>query len=55
MSTLRITAFQSPEDLYLITRGPYGIGKPDSFDMGAGLNKGQVLAIYRSYLRQVGL
>jgi|ERR1035437_915049 hypothetical protein len=55
MRTLGISAFQSPADLYLITRGPYGIGKPDSFDMGGGLNKGQVLTIYRGYLRQVGL
>jgi hypothetical protein len=55
MSRLGISAFGSPEDLYLIVRGPYGIGQPDSFDMGGGLNKGQVLLIYRNYLKKVGL
>ncbi|MEW6209062.1 MAG: hypothetical protein AB1631_11895 [Acidobacteriota bacterium] len=55
MTTLKITKFQSPEDLYLIVRGPYGIGKPDSFDMGGGINKGQVLKIYRNYLAKEGV
>ena len=50
MKVLKIASFKSAEDLYLIVRGPYGIGKPDSFNMGAGLNKGQVVKIYRSYL-----
>jgi hypothetical protein len=53
MTTLKITSFGSAEDLYLIVRGPYGIGKPDSFNMGGGLNKGQVLKIYRAYLATV--
>jgi hypothetical protein len=55
MSKLKISKFQSPEDLYLIVRGPYGIGQPDSFNMGGGLNKGQVLKIYRDYLTTVGI
>jgi hypothetical protein len=55
MRRLGVSTFQVPEDFYIITRGPYGIGKPDSYPMGGGLNKGQVLTIYRSYLRQVGL
>lgn len=54
MKKLRITSFNSPEDLYLIVRGPYGIGKPDSFPMGGGLNKGQVVAIYRRFLAGEG-
>lgn len=53
MTNLKISRFGSPEDLYLIVRGPYGIGQPDSFNMGGGLNKGQVLKIYRGYLTTV--
>ena len=48
-------AFKSPEELYLIVRGPYGIGKPDTYKMGAGLTKGQVVKIYRTYLKQLGV
>jgi len=55
MSTLKIATFQSPEDLYLVVRGPYGIGQPDSFNMGGGLNKGEVLKIYRGYLAKEGI
>lgn len=55
MAKLHISSFQTPEDLYLVTRGPYGIGKPDSFPMGAGLNKGQVVSIYKAYLKTVGI
>jgi hypothetical protein len=55
MGMLRISAFTTPEDLYLIVRGPYGIGKPDSFPMGGGLTKGDVLRIYRGYLRTLGV
>ena len=33
MNKLGISEFQTPEDLYLIVRGPYGIGEPDSFNM----------------------
>jgi hypothetical protein len=52
MTALKITAFKSPEDLYLIVRGPGGIGQPDSYYMGAGINKGQVLKIYREFLQR---
>lgn len=55
MTKLKITAFSSAEDLYLVVRGPYGIGKPDTFSMGGGLNKGAVLKIYRQYLTTVGI
>ena len=55
MKKLNLTAFTTPEDLYLIVRGPYGIGKPDSFDMGAGLKKGDVLRIYRAFLVREGV
>lgn len=55
MATLRISTFPSPEDLYLIVRGPYGIGQPDTFNMGAGYTKGQVLKIYRDHLSREGV
>src|SRR5437588_4633540 len=55
MTTLRISKFTSPEDLYLIVRGPYGIGQPDSFKMGGGLTKGEVVKIYQDYLRREGV
>jgi hypothetical protein len=55
MTTLKITTFKSPEDLYLIVRGPYGIGKKDTYNMGAGLTKGDVVRIYRTYLVRQGV
>jgi hypothetical protein len=55
MTKLKISNFKSPEDLYLIVRGPYGIGQPDSFNMGGGLNKGQVINIYKPFLARVGV
>jgi hypothetical protein len=53
MKKLNIPSFTSAEDLYLIVRGPYGIGKPDTYNMGGGKNEGQVLKIYRAYLSTV--
>jgi hypothetical protein len=57
MQKLGITAFRFSEDFYLITRGPAAIGQPDSYSkgLGDGKNKGQVLAIYRSYLKAVNV
>jgi hypothetical protein len=55
MTTLKITTFEAPDDLYLIVRGPYGIGKPDSFNMGAGLTKKDVSRIYKTYLVRQGV
>ena len=50
MTALKISSFASPEDFYLIIRGPSGVGKPDSFNMQAGINKGEVLKTYRAFL-----
>ena len=50
MTALKITSFASAEDFYLIIRGPGGVGKPESFNMGAGLTKKDVLKIYRQHL-----
>jgi len=55
MTTLKITTFKSPDDLYLIVRGPYAIGKSDSFNMGAGLTKKDVARIYKTYLARQGV
>ncbi|HEY5283301.1 MAG TPA: hypothetical protein VIM14_10970 [Polyangia bacterium] len=55
MKKLNLKQFNSPEELYLIVRGPYGIGKSDSFSMGAGRTKGEVLRIYRGYLQKEGI
>jgi len=55
MTTLKITTFKSPDDLYLIVRGPYAIGKSDSFNMGAGLTKKDVARIYKTYLAKQGV
>jgi hypothetical protein len=55
MSKAGILKFSCPEDVYLVTRGPYGIGKSDRFNMGNGMTKGDVLKAYRAFLRREGV
>jgi hypothetical protein len=49
------TRFETPEDFYLLIRGPYGFSQAYSYPMGGGKNKGQVLQIYRGVLDQWGV
>jgi hypothetical protein len=45
---LHIPGFSRPDDFYVLVRGPAGLTQPDNddFDMGGGLNQGQVRDIY---------
>jgi hypothetical protein len=49
------TRFETPEDFYVLIRGPYGFRQAYSFPMGDGKNKGQVLQIYRGVMDDWGV
>ena len=50
-----VTKFETPEDFYLLIRGPYGYSQAYSYPMGDDKNKGQVLKIYRGVLDYWGI
>ena len=55
MSLQGATRFETPEDFYVLIRGPYGFSQAYSYPMGDGKNKGQVLRIYRDVLDYWGV